>query len=665
MFYTADKKGVRLEDYPPEAWTILGGGNQAQAIDKLYATVSWLYRCVELRANGVMTMPFAIKRGKDIVAEYDGVTFDDDLGDSGLVFLPRLPRFLAMVEAASTLSGAAYLERRANITGSRVLGFDWLLPSSVTPEFDLMTGEFLHFWRAIQGQRIPMTADEIVYFWRPDHTVERGPAKRTPGKAVLQNAGVIGSMDVFLEGYFARGMVKATLLKYKDRLSDDEAKRVKQWWKRVFSGVRNAHATEVVRGDFETLTIGEGIKDLRDNALTDKERESIASGLGVPQSKVTANAANFATKQSDDVMFIEDTILPEIGWIYEVVNEQVLPDGFRIVALPERLRVMQQDENERAAAFGSYVGNGMSIEAAIAILGIDVPEGIEVSKPVANTPPQLMPFTGQQTQAEDVEDDTRPQNSDNSRAIDILELLDKRDEAERFKRWLKNRKSFDVSEFASDLLTEHEKVHIAIKHVRATADYGEYKALQDEINQYKERFADLVFRLIESGLSVEATTEHLREELRQNITAQFRRGAGLEDGEQLNQDQVVQLDQLLIVQYRYLPGFVDDAFAESQKGRVLDKLKDTAADIGARVELWGNALREALNLGRIFHRNKEAEFEWRLGATEGHCVDCLAQHGKVRKAGEWQQLAGILIYPQSRALACKGYNCDCGLYQVN
>ena len=462
MFYTADKKGVRLEDLPPEAWTILSGGSQSQAIDKLYATVSWLYRCVELRANGVMTMPFAVKRGRDIVAEYDGVTFDDDLADGGLVFLPKLPRLLAMVEAAATLSGAAYLERRTNVIGSRVLGFDWLLPSSVTPEFNRVTAELTGFKRGIQGQQIPMTADEIVYFWRPDHTVERGPAKRTPGKVVLQNAGVIGSMDLFLEGYFSRGMVKATLLKYKDRLSPEEGQRVKEWWRRVFAGVRNAHATEVVRGDFDTLTIGEGIKDLRDNALTDKERESIASGLGVPQSKVTANAANFATKQSDDVMFIEDTIMPEIGWIYEVVNEQMLPDGYRIVALPERLRVMQQDENERAAAFGSYVGNGMSIEAAIAILGIDVPEGIEVSKPVANTPPQLMPFTGQQ-QTESQGENTRPQNLESTRAIDLIELLDKRDEVERFKRWLKNRDTFDVAEFASDILSDDEKTQLAYK----------------------------------------------------------------------------------------------------------------------------------------------------------------------------------------------------------
>lgn len=658
MFYRADKKGVRLEDLSPEAWTILGGGNQSQAIDKLYATVSWLYRCVELRANGVMTMPFAVKRGRDIVAEYDGVTFDDELADSGLVFLPKLPRLLAMVEAAATLSGAAYFERRTNVLGSRVLGFDWLLPSSVTPEFDRATGELTGFKRGIQGKLIPMTADEIVYFWRPDHTVERGPAKRTPGKAVLQNAGVIGSMDIFLEGYFARGMVKATLLQYKDRLSPDEGQLVKEWWRRVFAGVRNAHATEVVRGDFSTLTIGEGIKDLRDNALTDKERESIASGLGVPQSKVTANAANFATKQSDDVMFIEDTILPEIGWIYEVVNEQILPDGYRIVALPERLRIMQQDEHERADAFAKYRAGGVSLEATIALLGIDIPDGIEVREPVASTPPQL-------AQAEDEEKDTRPPSSDNSRAIDILELLDKRDEAERFKRWLKNRDSFDVSEFVSDLLTEHEKVHIAIKHIRTTANYGEYKALQDEINQYKERFAGLVSRLMESGLSIEDVTEHLREEIRQNITAQFRRGAGLEDGDVLNPDQAAKLNELLGTQYQFLPRFVADAFAESQKGRVLDKLKDTAAGIGARVELWGNALREALNLGRIFHRNKEAEFEWRLGATEEHCADCLAQHGKVRKASEWQQLAGVLIYPQSRALSCKGYNCDCALYQVN
>ena len=147
----------------------------------------------------------------------------------------------------------------------------WYLPWSVEPALNGVTssslfrhdpalphGDLQGFIRRDPKGVTPkrLEIEDVLYFWYPDHSVEIGSARNYPGKSVMQNAGVIGALDLFLKGYFERGMVKATLLKYKNQLSNDEAKRVKEWWRRVFTSVKNAFATEVVRGDFETMEQG-------------------------------------------------------------------------------------------------------------------------------------------------------------------------------------------------------------------------------------------------------------------------------------------------------------------------------------------------------------------------------------------------------------------------
>ena len=177
----------------------------------------------------------------------------------------------------------------------------------------------------------------------------------------MNAAGVLASMEAFMTGYFERGMIKATLLKYTEPMSRDEADRVKEWWRRVVTGIKNAFATEVVRGDFDTLVIGEGLKDLENTALTAEQREEICTAMGVPQIKVTANAANYATKQGDDLSFIQDTIAPECRWLAAVINKQLLgPMGLRLVFKPEALPMMQEDETQRASSLKMLVEAGMS-----------------------------------------------------------------------------------------------------------------------------------------------------------------------------------------------------------------------------------------------------------------------------------------------------------------
>lgn len=426
-------KGVRLEDLPEEAWRIVVGEGGQDGAARLFGVVAWLYRCVDIRALAVANMPWEVLRGETVV-----MTNEDDAPEQ-MAWIDNLPDLLYRTEAALAMTGRAYWFRERNLL--RTLNVRYVLPGSITPVID--NDGLRGFKRRIDSQDIPLEPDDLVYFWLPDPAVELGPAQTYPGKAAMSAAGVLASMDAFLTGYFDRGMVKATLLKYTQPMSADEGKRVKEWWKRVTGGVKNSFNTEVVRGDFDALTIGEGLKDLQNTALTAEQRENIASAMGVPQSKVTANAANFATKQGDDLSFIQDTIAPECKWIASVINRQLLrPMGLQFRFKPDELSVMQEDEAQRAQSLKTLVEAGMSLEMATTILGYDLPDDMELREPAAATPPQLMPFTGQQPIAADPPD-----------------VDDERDEEEkRFRRWAKKRARPDPEQFESMVLSHADKV---------------------------------------------------------------------------------------------------------------------------------------------------------------------------------------------------------------
>jgi hypothetical protein len=475
-------KSLGAPSLPEEVWTIHSGGEYEVDADKLYSTVSWLYRCVTIRGNSIASMPFEIRQGEEVVYEYDGIT-PQNTPPKDLNWILDWPELAGKVEIASILGGEAYIGRMQNVLGGD-MPLRWYLPWSVEPVLNGVTSTSLFSFDSslphgsLQGflRRDPkkgtprrLEIEDVLYFWYPDHSVEIGAAKNYPGKSVMQNAGVIGALDLFLKGYFERGMVKATLLKYKNQLSNDEAKRVKEWWRRVFTSVKNAFATEVVRGDFETMEIGDGVKDLRDNVLTKDERDAIAVGLGVPPSKLLPVGVNKATKDGDDRGYVEDTVIPEIIWIYSALNRQMLNDmGYSIVALPQQLRVMQTDEVERSRAAKNYFDMGYAKREIENILGIYVPD--EIKEQVAN-------------------EVARREVLEKSSQIDskhlFVEALDYRDEKNQYLRWLKKRGvTTDISQFETKHLSDVDKNRIFVEWVESS-----------EIENMIDDFADTIKKL--------------------------------------------------------------------------------------------------------------------------------------------------------------------------
>lgn len=77
----------------------------------------------------------------------------------------------------------------------------------------------------------------------------------------------------------------------------------------------------------------------------------------------------------------------------------------------------------------------------------------------------------------------------------------------------------------------------------------------------------------------------------------------------------------------------------------------------SRVEIWTNRYVAVATLAEVT-ACADKKMIWYLGRTEKHCTDCYTYNGKVYRASVWTQYGAL---PQSRALECGGWRCDCRL----
>ena len=188
-----------------------------------------------------------------------------------------------------------------------------------------------------------------------------------------------------LRGVLARGAIKGTLLAVKGNPPEQEKKRIKSWWERLFTGIKNAWSDAVVNADSVTpVVVGEGLESLEKSDLTRAKREDVATALGIPHTMLFSDAANYATAERDTLNFYDTTIKPECAFIEEVLNAQVFdPQGYRLQFQPEALPVYQEDEQQRSASLASLRAAGYTALMAMDILGYHSEEQRGVGEPEA------------------------------------------------------------------------------------------------------------------------------------------------------------------------------------------------------------------------------------------------------------------------------------------
>lgn len=462
------KSSFFLDQYPDSAWVQLSPRNSdatdsrgaTEAATNYYQSVAFLFRCVQIRQQALLRVPWAITRnGTDVW------TSEEPTPPLALDFAANIRQMLRLTEAALCLSPEAFWFRERNRV--RTLSLRWHAPTSVIPQWSETEG-LTGFKRTLgRGQSRTFEVDDYVYFALPNPMHETLPG-RPPAQAAMAAAGVLYNVDAFASAFFERGAIKATVLTIDGNPAQAEVQKLEAWWKRFFAGIRNAWETAAVRAGVTPVTVGEGMESLSQSTLTRERKEDIATALGIPHSVVMSDAANRSVAETDDLHLYDKTIVPAFEHLAEVLNAQLFgPMGYMFDVRPDEMGIFQEDEESRAGAVESYVRAGLPVWLAAEMLGVDLPAGMDyaqlrtlledrqaqhnaVAVSFAQSTQQQAQGSVTPVTAQETPQGAPMPTADHMRAARL-------EEVRRLKAWAKKRSNPDASKFNSDILTDEEK----------------------------------------------------------------------------------------------------------------------------------------------------------------------------------------------------------------
>ncbi|MBZ0281021.1 MAG: phage portal protein [Anaerolineae bacterium] len=181
-----------------------------------------------------------------------------------------------------------------------------------------------------------------------------------------------------------------------------------------------------------------------------------------------------------------------------------------------------------------------------------------------------------------------------------------------------------------------------------------YKTLISTQADFENAFAALLDDARAGALNKRAFSASLRTLL--NRYGQRAYADGLSDGgidDELDEDDRAAVAMLLAEQSRYVSRLADVLYADD------NTLTDAIAE--QKPTLWFNKSITPFYTEGLLAADKNGLYEWQYGATE-HCADCKRLHGQRHRLRDWAK-HGLL--PQSSALACGGFNCECKLIRVS
>lgn len=383
-----------------EQWLLGLESSTETTEDEAYQAVAWVYRGVHLRADAVAAMPYTLWRGQTDVS-------DDPLLAA---FRRLLHNLLWLNEACLCLYGATYWLIESNRYGRNPTP-RWVVPATIRPVTDPQQG-LTGFERLVSGQTIPLTLDQVVYWWVPSLTTESGPGT-APARVALAAAGVLRNMDRMVEAFFQRGAVNITLLAVEGNPPQSEIDKLERWWKRLVSGLKRAYESVAIRASVKPVVIGSSLKDASADELTQRKREDVAVALGVPPSLLFQEAAYATARHEDRLTFLSQTVIPECELQAGPLNDFLTRLGLRYEFQPERLEVMQTAQLSQAQAVAQLVGKPiLTRDEGRELLGYGPWPDTEPEQPPQLRPPAQPAPDEEDDQEEDATADTEAVRAD-------------------------------------------------------------------------------------------------------------------------------------------------------------------------------------------------------------------------------------------------------------
>lgn len=648
---------MRLEDLPEEAWRFVEGKSGESDTSANWSNVAWEYRANVVISQQIANLSYSIKtKGDDSQIVYDSDT-DRDNYPAGYEWLNEFNELTQKSVISELQNGASYWCIFRD--GKNISHIQWLKCSSVKPEYnrssDMVTingrkiqpGGLIGFTRSNGQKDVRISLDDIVYFWPPDPEVEIGPAQATPAKAIKSERDSLFNLNQMFNRFWKSGLIDPFFITYDDNLPQPEAQAIKTFFSKMMQGIKNAFTSNLIRSNVKVQKLGDGLKGLESAEITADLRLSIMAAYGVPETKFVQSAANRATRELDERAFITDTIWPYADWRQSVLNKQLFsPMGLVFSYHVDRLDAMQTEELQGANSFAALVSSGVHPETAAAMLGMEVPEGYTLTGGKDGKEDEESEEQETESLAEEQAEEEAEEPEDDAAEQEMATL----------RRWIAKRVK------AGKSLNGFNPVKLSPFDVYMAIQDAEIKQLQNMthidspmgvriLNRFQDELNRLS-RLLSNGSMTRAQFQsEFKALIKRTLQELFAIGTG-EDYNSLSQEQKAVIDNMSQEQEDY-SGAIALALASGE-------YEDNPAGLSNRIGLWVSVLGGALFLGRMWGDDNKL-LQWRLGGTVEHCTTCSTLNGQTKTAKEWRESG---YQPQGSMLECRGFKCQCGLYEV-
>lgn len=471
-------------NFPGWMQSMSRSGRIASAPDA-YEVVPMLYRAVNLRCDAISTVPYTLKRNGDVV---------------DWPWRQSVSELVKATERSLLLTGGAYWYKV--IKGRTMIGFVVLNPTTMTVNFeptratleDPYSGAL--FTQTQLGKVYgPWTINDIVYFREPSYRDDILPGL-APAAVALQSSQLGHYLERFTSAFFEGGAQPVMVMNLPEAMDDAEFARFRGEFATRIGGVANAFRSLFVRSpELKVQKVTPDINTMMLPELQERVITSIAMTLGVPRTMLEASAANYATADSDRQSFWRETIVPRLGMLEQVMNNQLLgPIGYEIVFNPEKLDVMQADEADRADSLLKLTQAGVALPDAMRILGYDNVDEMFLT-PTVEAPANELP-TEAPPQPEPVVGDIAPPQPDAAASMTARRndwaLLAKKIER-RIKAGKSPRCAFDSDVISGDeVKAVMARLHDGMTVHEAQHAVDEVKAIDDMTDDERKIYRDLV-----------------------------------------------------------------------------------------------------------------------------------------------------------------------------
>lgn len=336
-------------------------------------TAAYYMGALRKRATVASIIPRVIRQGENEIEE--------------LPFRFDMARLMWSSMFALDSFGVAYHGLQRN-RGGGIFAVHQIHPNTMRIEENPFGG-IRHFVRQMQGKAahrfeydpVADTADDLVFIFA-NGLQEYGPGQAIDDYAKLP-AELLASSDKLMKALFDRGAIAQHMVRTSNNPPQAEKDRLQsRLWRLFFGGVDRSNGIEVFNDSYSVEKVGTDPKDLALGEVDKGNQLDISVITDTPMVVMEPGTQiNRASLDRITSNYINYSILPQAKLIVNEWNRQILePMGFSVELNAQAMSVEQGEENDRAAAYATYIATGMPAETAAALLGIDVPEGSQLQE---------------------------------------------------------------------------------------------------------------------------------------------------------------------------------------------------------------------------------------------------------------------------------------------